>query len=400
MAQVSKIKYWFLCLVPFVICTYPFWAAYGIIGYLLCWLLEGDLKTKLQRIKSNRYVLLFTGFYVLNFIGILYAMNSGNGWFNLQVKLSLLLFPLLLSGEGRMDIKKLKPIMYSFITGCVVNGLICIGNAIFKLVKHNVFEFQYKQLSILMHTSYFSMYIDVALLFIFYLFTNNSMTLHKAEQMVLLVSTLFLAFMLVLLQSKMGMAISACLILLLLVKYGKIHGYKTSGMVLVGITAIYFLAVHFVIGDRSRIEGAVNTVVNTNVTASSVESTQARSIVWKAALQVIERHPIIGVGTGSADSVLVQQYLADGYTGVAKEHLNTHNQYLQTTVILGVIGLLSLLACFVLPFIVCIKEKRFIYGAFLVIVAANFLVESMLEVQSGTIFYGMFNSLLMFNFVI
>jgi len=400
MEQVSKIKYWFLCLVPFVMCTYPFWAAYVIIGYFLCWLIEGELKTKMQRIKSNRYVLLFVGFYVLNFIGILYTMNSGNGWFNLQVKLSLLLFPLLLSGEGLMDIKKLKLIMYSFIAGCVVNGLVCIGNAIFKLVEHNIFEFQYKQLSILMHTSYFSMYIDVALLFIFYLFTSNSSVLSKVERIILLSSVFFLAFMLVLLQSKMGMAISVCLILLLLVKHGKMHGYKVSGIVLAGIAVIYLLAVHFVIGDHSRIEGAVNTVVNTTVTASSVESTQARSIVWKAALQVIEKHPIIGVGTGSADSVLVKQYLQDGYTGVAKEHLNTHNQYLQTTVILGVIGLLSLLVCFVFPFIVCVKEKRFIYGAFLVIVAANFLVESMLEVQSGTIFYGMFNSLLMFNFVI
>ncbi|HTA84376.1 MAG TPA: O-antigen ligase family protein [Bacteroidia bacterium] len=400
MAQVAKIKYWFLCLVPFVMCTYAYWAGYAIIGYLLCWLLEGDLKRKVTAITGNKFVWLFISFFVLHIIGMLYTSNASGGWFIIQVKLSLLLFPILLSAEGSMEISKQKPLIYSFIAGCVANSIVCLIYAIWLFFARDIIQFQYMQFSILMHPSYFSMYIDLAMLFTFYLFTNENIMLNKAERGLLIASVLFLEFMLVLLQSKMGMIISAILLVVLLVRAVKKYSYKTSGLLFVIMTAIYFLTFHFVIGQRSRVAGAVNSMVNKPINAASVESTQARSIVWKAAIEVIELHPFIGVGTGSADTVLVKQYLNDGYTGVAKEHLNTHDQYLQTTVILGVIGLLSLLACFIFPFFTCINNKRFIYGAFLLIVAANFLVESMLETQSGTIFYGFFNSLLMFNFVI
>ena len=400
MEKVSRIKYWLLCLIPFVLCTYAYWVGIVVVAYLLCWLIEGGLKSKLQTIRNNRFVLLFAGFYALYFMGMIYTSNYNVGWFNLQVKLSLLLFPLLLSAEGKMDVEKQKPIMYSFIAGCVVNGISCLIYATWKYVNLDVFEFQYRKFSALIHPSYFSMYIDLALLFLYYLFTIEKISLRKIERVVLLIFAFFLEFILVLLQSKMGMIVSGGLLLVLIIRYGIRHNYKTAGMLFASAAVIYFITFHFVIGDHSRVVGAVNAIENKQVTATTVESTQARSIVWRAAVKVIERHPVIGVGTGDADTVLVKQYVDDGYTGVASEHLNTHNQYLQTTVVLGLVGLLYLLACLLFPFIRCVKEQRFIYAAFLVIIAANFLVESMLEPQSGTIFYGFFNSLLMFNFVI
>ena len=398
--KISQIKYWLLCLVPFVLCTYAYWVGVVVVTYLLCWLVEGDLNKKINTIRGNRYVWFFAGFYALYFIGMIYTSNYDAGWFNLQVKLSLLLFPLLLSAEGKMDVEKQKPIMYSFIAGCVVNGISCLIYATWKYVNLDVFEFQYRNFSILLHPSYFSMYIDLALLFIYYLFTAEKISLRKVERIVLLIFAFFLEFILVLLQSKMGMIVSGGLLVVLIIRYGIRHNYKTAVMLFASAAVIYFVTFHFVIGNRSRVVGAVNAVENNQVNATTVESTQARSIVWRAALKVIERHPVIGVGTGDADTVLVKQYVDDGYSGVASEHLNTHNQYLQTTVVLGVIGLFYLLACLLFPFIRCVKEQRFIYAAFLVIIAANFLVESMLEPQNGTIFYGFFNSLLMFNFLI
>jgi O-antigen ligase len=254
--------------------------------------------------------------------------------------------------------------------------------------------------SIFLHPSYYSMYIDMVFLFIYYLFANEKEVLSKIEKNMLLFSVFFLELILVLLQSKMGMFISAGLLVVLLAKYGLKHGYKAPGIIAVSMAVLYFLSFHLFIGERSRVVSAAHIIANNQTSAGSVESTQVRYYVWHSALAVIKAHPVIGVGTGNEASAMVTQYLKDGYTGAAKENLNTHDQYLQTTVVLGVIGLLALLACFLFPFIKCVKERRFIYGAFLVIVAANFLVEAMLETQSGTIFYGLFNSLLMFNFVI
>lgn len=403
MKQASKIKYTLLCLVAFIMGAYIFLNAvpYAIMLYFVIWLIEGNFGMKMKTFLANRYALLFIVFYVLQIVGLIYTNNFSGGLFSLQVKFSLLLFPILLASEGRVDVKYQKRLMYAFIAGCLVNSLICLGNATWKYIDQGIFQFTYSKFSIFLHPSYFSMYIDLVLLFTYYLLTNSAAGLTKISRSFLTGLIFFFAFMLVLLQSKMGLIISSVLILTLLIRYALKVNYKQSGFALIVIAIVYFTSYHFMVTNgHSRFVTTIEIVKKTGVQASAIESTQARSLVWRAACQVIKRSPIIGYGTGGGDSVLVKQYLADGYTGVARERLNAHNQYLQTTVVLGVIGLLSLLACFLFPFIVSVKEHRFIYGAFLVIVAVNFLVEAMLETQSGTVFYGMFNSLLMFNFAI
>jgi len=400
MALLSKIKYGLLCLVPFLMCIYPYMAAWPIIGYFVCWLLEGDLTRKGKAIIQNKFVWLFSGFYLLYLIRFLCSGNYSVGWPIMQVKLSLFLFPLLLVSEGVKSIKEQKMFIYTFIAGCIVNGLICIGYATWNLVVNNVFVFQYIQFSIMLHPSYYSMYIDVVMLLVFYLFTNSSVVLDKIEKLFLLSSVFFLLFILVLLQSKMGMFISAALIVVLLVRYGIMRGYKTAIGLLVTGLVVYFITFHFLIGARSRVAGAEEVIQSNKISAGSTESTQVRYYVWTAALEVIKQSPVFGVGIGNESPILVSQYEKDGYTGAAKEKLNTHDQYIQTTVSTGIIGLLLLIAGFLFPFVKAVKERRFIYGTFLVIVAANFLVEAMFELQSGTIFFGLFNSLLMFNFVI
>ncbi len=375
-------------------------AAWPIIGYLICWLIEGDLVCKGRAIKQNKFVWLFSGFYLLYLIRYLFSGDYDMGWHIMQVKLSLFLFPLLLVSEGVKNIKEQKMFIYTFIAGCVVNGLICIGYAIWNLAVNNVFVFQYIQFSILLHPSYYSMYIDVVMLLVFYLFTNSTVVLNKSERIFLLGATFFLLFILVLLQSKMGMFISAALIVVLLTRYALKRGYKTvMGLLAVGLV-VYFVTFHFLIGQNSRVAGAAEVITSNKISASSTESTQVRYYVWTAAMEVIKRAPVFGVGVGNESPVLVDQYEKDGYTGAAKEKLNAHDQYIQTTVSTGIVGLLLLLAGFLFSFITAVKERRFVYGTFLVIVALNFLVEAMFELQSGTIFFGLFNSLLMFNFVI
>ncbi|MGP8217137.1 MAG: O-antigen ligase family protein [Bacteroidia bacterium] len=399
-AQLKKVKFILLCLIAFAIGCYIMAAPALIVLYSVAWLLEGDFKRKGNAILKNRYVWLFVSFYMLHVLGMIFTSNFDAGLFNLQVKLSLLVFPLLLVSGEQPGFKKQKQFMCSFITGCSINGLICIIIAIWTYYTLGVAHFVYMRFSLFLHPSYFSMYIDMSIVFIFYLVSVKPMEINKTEKIILYLSLFFLGFILVLLQSKTGMFISAALVVVLLIKYSVKNSYKTAALITVTLAVIYFLAFHFIVEGQSRVAGAASVIMNKTMNDTSKESTQARYYVLNSALKVIKAHPLIGVGTGDEYDVLVKQYLADGYTGVAKEKLNAHNQYIETMVVLGPLGLISLLACFALPFIKCVKEKRFVYGAFLVIVGANLLAEVMFDTQGGTIFYGLFNSLLMFNFVI
>lgn len=176
-----------------------------------------------------------------------------------------------------------------------------------------------------------------------------------------------------------------------------------TGIAIITATVlISLLTSHFILNPGpSRFQSVSNIVVHDKpVDTKSVESSQARILVWQSAWQVIRTSPVIGVGTGDVKDALVAQYAKNNYTGIMKERLNAHNEYLQVTAALGIIGLISLLSCLIVPLYISIKQKRFVYMLFILILLINFLTESILETQGGTIFYGFFNSLLMFNFVI
>jgi O-antigen ligase len=76
------------------------------------------------------------------------------------------------------------------------------------------------------------------------------------------------------------------------------------------------------------------------------------------------------------------------------QKLNAHNQYLQTFISIGIIGLIILLYMLVFPAIRAFQQKDFIFMIFLAVFAVNIMLESMLENQAGVIFYALFNVIL------
>ena len=63
---------------------------------------------------------------------------------------------------------------------------------------------------------------------------------------------------------------------------------------------------------------------------------------WANSVELVRQHPVVGVGTGGFESAYEKQVAG---TGMMKAE-NPENQYLLTTVQLGVVGLVALLAFF------------------------------------------------------
>ena len=333
---------------------------------------------------------------------MLYTSNIPSGWFDLQVKLSILIFPVLLVSEGEMNFNKQKIFTEMFTCGLLLNGVICLGYAVWRYVALNKFVFQYMDFSLFLHPSYYSMYIDLALVLIVNMLTLKSNEIRNWEKIYFYSSLIFLEFMLILLQSKTGLLVSVIVFSIIIIRYA-IHTkrWSATGIFILCSIATYFFTYNCIItANRSRISVATQVLVNKPMDTHSTESTQVRYFVWQSAWNVIKANAIKGVGTGDAKDKLIEQYARDNHTGALQEKLNAHNEYIQVTVALGIAGLICLLSCLLAPLYKSIREKRFVYIMFILILMINFLTESMFETQSGTIFYGFFNSLLMFNFVI
>jgi len=97
------------------------------------------------------------------------------------------------------------------------------------------------------------------------------------------------------------------------------------------------------------------------------------------------------VGTGDVEDALVKKYQEKGISMAAEQRLNAHNQYIQTYLAIGLPGFLILALMLFLPAWQAFRRYNLVYFLFLSIMAFNFIFESMLEAQSGVVFYAFFN---------
>ena len=106
-----------------------------IILLVLNWVVEGKFVEKLKRIRHLPYVGLFVAFYLMHLIGLLYSDNIEFGMFDVEIKLSLLVFPLLFSTSKQFHLNQVLNVFTSFVLGCSTAVLICLGRSAYMYSK-------------------------------------------------------------------------------------------------------------------------------------------------------------------------------------------------------------------------------------------------------------------------
>ncbi len=120
-------------------------------------------------------------------------------------------------------------------------------------------------------------------------------------------------------------------------------------------------------------------------------SEQSRILTYRTCLKLFFESPILGYGVGDANEELLIEYIRSDYQTNAQNNYNAHNQYFQTTLQVGIAGLLLLL----LPLISIIRRHKNVYGvAMFFVLAGSLLFESILLRYNGIIFFAILTPLL------
>jgi len=377
----------------------------ALIG--LNWLLELNFKEKYARIKKSvhrKYILAFGILYMLYIVGISYSsvMHGQEGaLFDLEVKLSLLIFPLLFATIDFSGFKSdfFKMVQKAFVLGSIIGSVFLFNNAVLSYFYENDFSvFYYSNLSAHFHPSYLAMYFtfDVAII-LSWLIGNRQINSSKKTISILLI--LYFQVFIILLSSKAGILSVGVIYIIFAIYIFLNKSYRTLTSVLTPLLLlISFVAILFMFPrSYGRFVSVVSSIEHEEtLPANTHESSAARILVWKSAIEVIKDNSVFGVGTGDVKQELRKVYKEKNIESAYEDHLNAHNQFIQTTVALGIIGLLVLLSFFILPFIYAYKNNNPLYILFLAIIGFHFLFESMLERQAGVVFYAFFNSLLFY----
>ena len=364
---------------------------------VLNWLVEGSVIWNFKVIlkeSGRKKMLLFSLFYLIYVIGIFYSDNMDYGWFDLEIKFSMLLFPLIFASvDDFLDWNKITFVFKSFIAGSLAGTIILTLHAIYSSFVDGIRDsFAYTNLSWLFHPSYMSMYLSFAISIMFLALVEHWEN-HNKRLRILMISMMIWFFLFILfLSSKAGfIGFFAMLVFCSLILGLKYRRWLISSGIMAFAVLLFFIGLKLFPYAAGRISQANNDLKESSLKVDQGNNTTVRPRIWQACLKIIKRNPVFGVGTGDVKDELLKEYKTDNIQTALDFRLNAHNQYLQTFVALGISGFILLVAMLLIPAIISLKEGYYLYFSFLLIVAINFLVESMLEIQQGVVFYAFFN---------
>ena len=373
---------------------------------VLNWLAEGKFKQKFRQClndKKSRVILLFALLYMVYFISLLYSDNLRQGIFELEVHLSLLVFPLIFATIDSETFagEKTRHIFLAFCAGCFLASMAMIAGASERYFKSSdLDEFIYTHLTSGKHPTYISMYfsLSVAILADILIRKWQSSSITLKSGLILLIS--WFTFIVLLLSSKAGV-IALIIVFPVLILYSfRRSGHARPGIIL-GLIAVLFIISAFwlFLPTMARFGEAFRTIHQfRHIESANTESTAERILIWGCALEAGAERPLTGYGIGDVREKLSLIYQKNSMQQASRLNLNAHNQYLQTFLATGLAGIIILLLSLLLPFITSLRAKDILYIVFLLIIGSNFLFESILCRQAGVAFYAFFNAYFLFSY--
>ena len=377
-------------------------------------LLQGDFKNRWLKIQQNGlapYFWIYTSFYLLYALGMIYTQNIWSGLSNLENKLWFLIAPFIIFSlpNEHFTWKIRNRLVFVFILFTTLMAFTNMGISLVQYLQtKNPFLFFYEKASHMpywrpMHPTYLSMYITFSFVAALYYLYFSPVVLKKWKRTVLVGSLPILFIFNYLLQSKAGLIVFFVMLListLYLMNRIKIQLVKSFLFVLL-LGAFVFVTLRYGSETMNRMAEAMKDITRNEQQDDgewhATESASQRLTVWKIATQQSVKHLPTGVGTGDVVDTMVEQYKVLGYKKLYEDRLNPHNQYLQTFLALGILGLISIIAYFAYPFYQTIKSKKLLFMAFLFIVMPNLLTESMFETGSGANFIALFMCILAYD---
>lgn len=316
--------------------------------------------------------------------------------FELEKKIPFLLIPLFFSV---IDVKNTLPkIMKLVAFGASLIGVLLLLFAGFQFIqsaKSDVFYYHNLVSVVSGNAIYYSLFFCIALLFAFELLITN-----KKRSYIIPIT--LLTVVILLLSSKLFTLLLVLIFLYYALIQVKTIAFKTS-LIVVFIVGLVFsfqkISERFKEIDRTNL---LETKQSINP-ATTFDGFSLRKELIALGLELKAEHSsqmFIGLGPGICQEKLNQKLIdKQFYTGENEQsksgfyNYNFHNQYLQTLLETGWIGLIALVIMLLTPFLIIEKEHRrivfFINGLFLF----GFLTESFLSRQMGIVSFLSFNSL-------
>ena len=335
------------------------------------------------------WYLLFAAYVVASFL----SPDLGLGLSELERKLSLIAFPLIFSFQWKVPIR-LNRIWLIHVIACLILVVLAFYDAWMcsQDMGHIVRCFSTSYFSQIHHPTYFSAFLIFAIIGLLY----NEVEWFNGRYLGFRIILIVLFSAIHLNVGSLGGILSLLLIFSIyffhqgVARWGRMKALALGG---VGFSALFLMAY----ANREIRADIQNAVSFTEAYLHSpsdfvqgrhepLQGNEVRLILWTASFNIVGEHPF-GLGMGQLDQAMAKQLNEWGYPQQAKKNFNPHNQWLQITNELGILGLLIAVILLWFAYQNVPQDYKLIFTLFLLCFVVLSSFESVLQRQSGIVFF-------------
>jgi O-antigen ligase len=388
-----------------------------IILFAACGLFNGNPISNIKAAFSNKYFLAYFAYFLTDLLGQLHAHNLHAGWNIVSKDATLVAIPFVLCSRPFADGESYKKIMTCCCLLLAAASCWCLIRACgYYMATRDIEVFFYHPLvrPISQNAIFYTVFILFGLLFLLSsdLGAGIPGISPRAWKKLRLILILFFCGMVVLLASKLFLV---TLLLILAYFLFRRYSFRQNRMILLGIGLTIVLLAALLLLTNNPIKKRYNDIIAANISMIEKEKftpdvyfngIQLRLLEWHFAFEILQEHHAYwwGVSAGDSQDILNQKYIdanmylgSPGRKGKGFIGYNFHNQYIETLVRSGIIGLGVLLTLFGL--LIGIAWKRKTGQAFftMLILLIFFLPQSPLTMQHGVFLFCFFPLLLLYS---
>ncbi len=341
-------------------------------------LLATSLINGIMSRKKGNYQLLILAIPLLVYIfGLINTENIHYGIKFITRNLSLIAFPVIFFTNSNNKFIQPKKILKALLITLFLVDIYLIYLFVYYF---NIGEkFSIITTNFIYHSTYLGLYNIVAAWISFYIIYKN----RKIPKN--LIPFFFFLFAAVLTSSRIIFIATVCSVIIFILGLPKISRIKY-----LLIPVIILLTGTIIIKTPSLNEkfSQITSIKKLRFDKDNYQSISSRFGKIEAALKLIKKNPLFGVGTGDLKDKLAQEYKKMHFVMGYKHRYNAHNQYLDSLARNGIIGAIPVFfSLLIYPLFLAIKKKNKLLMSLIILVIFVSLTESVFDLQKGITFY-------------
>lgn len=328
--------------------------------------------------KNQFFLIPVLCYWFAYLLSLLWTENMTTGWGEIGELIWFLVLPLtcVCTDFRQFSEKLVRVMLWSFVLTLSVLFVLLLSIKVVKACASAEYSFLWFMMNedfYYIHHAYMALYILTGLAFLY----SELVRKEKQDARLTVLSVVCACCMVLFLLCINSRAGLLCLIILM--AFCWVHQcfvrkkYRFALISLV-IASLVVVGSHFALPEYFR------RLSETIVQVANGDKSDGRFEIYEKTWMVLKDNMLLGVGAGDRMDELIPYYDSE------EEAYCPHNQYLDTWMTTGVVGLLSLLAMLIVPLVMALRKRHIFSFLFLLMLMVSLLFESMWERQMGIVF--------------